>query len=110
MVSSRLAELSEVETPRLQGSAGQPAIQTAAQPIIDGLAEKSAVSPIITRGSLNEVLEHKLVYDAGTTTGGSGGPVFGPDGRVIGVNFAIVVGFAGSNFGVPVRYLRELLQ
>ncbi len=78
--------------------------------IIDGLAEQAAVSPIITRGSLNEVLEHKLVYDAETTSGGSGGPVFGPDGRVIGVNFAIVKGFAGSNFGVPVRFLRELLR
>lgn len=78
--------------------------------IIDGLAAEMAISPIITRGSLNEVLPHKLVYDAGTTSGGSGGPVFGPDGRVIGINFAIVKGFAGSNFGVPVRFLRELLR
>ncbi|MHC5062688.1 MAG: trypsin-like peptidase domain-containing protein [Planctomycetota bacterium] len=77
--------------------------------IIDGLALNGAVSPIITRGALNEVLEGKLVYDAGTTSGGSGGPVFGSEGRVIGVNFAILRGFAGSNFGVPVRYLREIM-
>ncbi len=77
--------------------------------IIDGLAQNRAVLPIITRGALNEVLVDKLVYDAGTTSGGSGGPVFGSEGLVIGVNFAIVRGFAGSNFGVPVRYLREIL-
>ncbi len=38
-----------------------------------------------------------------------GGPVFGADGSVIGVNFAITRDFDGSNFGIPVRFARELL-
>lgn len=76
--------------------------------IIAGLAARGAISPLITRGALNDVLAEKLVYDAVTTSGGSGGPVFGPDGTVIGVNFAVLSGFTGSNFGVPIRYVRDL--
>ncbi len=64
---------------------------------------------MITQGALNEVMERRLVYDAETTAGGSGGPVFGPDGTVIGVNFAVTRDFAGSNFGVPIHFARELL-
>jgi S1-C subfamily serine protease len=77
--------------------------------IIDGLATRGAVSPVITRGVLSEVRSTRLVYDAETTSGGSGGPVIGADGRVLGVNFAITVGFGGSNFGVPIRFAADLL-
>lgn len=73
------------------------------------LAERRAITPIVTQGALNEVLDHQLVYDASTTTGGSGGPVFGPGGNVIAVNFAILSQFGGTNFGVPIRFARELL-
>jgi serine protease Do len=50
------------------------------------------------------------VYDAATTSGGSGGPLFNRSGKVIGVNFAILKGFGGSNLAVPVRYANELLK
>jgi S1-C subfamily serine protease len=73
------------------------------------LAARRAITPVVTQGALGEVFEHQLVYDASTTTGGSGGPVFGPDGRVIAVNFAILSQFGGTNFGVPIRFARELL-
>ena len=73
-------------------------------------ADRGLISPIITQGALNEAREKRLVYDAGTTSGGSGGPVFGPNGKVIGVNFAITADFDGSNFGVPIRYVRDLLK
>lgn len=77
--------------------------------LIAELALRDAISPVITQGALNEVREKRLVYDAETTSGGSGGPVFGPDGTVIGVNFAITYDFDGSNFGVPIRFARTLL-
>ena len=35
------------------------------------------------QGALNEVTEKRLVYDAETTSGASGGPVFGPGGTMI---------------------------
>jgi S1-C subfamily serine protease len=77
--------------------------------IVAGLIAERAIAPSITQGALGAVLPTKLVYDAETTSGGSGGPVFGPDGTVIGVNFAVLQGFGGSNFGVPIRFARELL-
>jgi len=39
--------------------------------------------------------------DAQTTSGGSGGPVFNRKGKVIGINYAVVRDFGGSNFGIP---------
>lgn len=78
--------------------------------VLRGLAERGAVHPLATQGALNEVGVSKLVFDADTTSGGSGGPIFGPDGSVIGVAFAIVRDFGGSNLGVPIRYAKELLS
>ncbi len=85
------------------------AAATDTRSLIAELSERGAISPIITQGALNEVRERRLVYDAETTSGGSGGPVFGPDGTVIGVNFAVTRDFDGSNFGVPIHFARELL-
>ncbi|MBK8978339.1 MAG: trypsin-like peptidase domain-containing protein [Planctomycetes bacterium] len=78
--------------------------------IIAGLVARDAVTPVVTRGVLAEVHPTRLVYDAETTSGGSGGPVIGSSGDVLGVNFAITVGFGGSNFGVPIRFATELLR
>ena len=56
----------------------------------------------MTQGHLGVVSPDRLVYDAQTTHGGSGGPVFNTSGNVIGVNFAILSDFSGSNFAVPI--------
>jgi len=40
---------------------------------------------------------------------GSGGPVFNREGKVIGINHALIEGFGGSNFGVPARFAAPLL-
>jgi S1-C subfamily serine protease len=77
--------------------------------MIDALSGKGAITPVATQGALNEVTARQLIYDASTTSGGSGGPVFGTDGRVIGVNFAILAEFGGTNFGVPIGLVREIL-
>ncbi len=73
------------------------------------LAAKGQITPIITQGGISEEKEEMIVYDATTTHGGSGGPVFGGSGQVIAVNFAILPGFTGANFGVPIRFARDLL-
>jgi serine protease Do len=78
--------------------------------VIAGLARRNAITPVATQGALNEVLARQLVYDASTTSGGSGGPVFGVDGTVIGVNFGILRQFGGSNFGVPIGFGKDLLR
>jgi S1-C subfamily serine protease len=76
---------------------------------IDELAAAGQIAPLLTQGVVSEVRGDKLTYDAVTTHGGSGGPVFGRNGKVIAVNHAILQNYTGANFGVPVRFGAELL-
>jgi S1-C subfamily serine protease/DNA-binding response OmpR family regulator len=78
--------------------------------MVSQLAAQKLIRPTTTQGHIGDVLQDKIVYDAATTSGGSGGPLFNRDGKVIGVNFAILKGFGGSNLAVPVRYAKELLR
>jgi len=78
--------------------------------IVSQLAAQQFIRPTTTQGHIGDVLKDKIVYDAATTVGGSGGPLFNRDGKVIGVNFAILTDFGGSNLAVPVRYADELLK
>jgi S1-C subfamily serine protease len=78
--------------------------------IVSQLASQQLIRPTTTQGHIGDVLQDKIVYDAATTSGGSGGPLFNRSGKVIGVNFAILRGFGGSNLAVPVRYANELLK
>jgi S1-C subfamily serine protease len=77
--------------------------------IVSQLASQHLIRPTTTQGHIGDVLQDKIVYDAATTSGGSGGPLFNRSGKVIGVNFAILRDFGGSNLAVPVRYANELL-
>ncbi len=78
--------------------------------VIEELARRSLIRPITTQGHIGDVLPDKIVYDAQTTSGGSGGPLFSTEGKVIGINFAMVREFGGSNFAIPVRYGKPLLR
>jgi S1-C subfamily serine protease len=78
--------------------------------IVTQLALQHFVRPTTTQGHIGDVLKDKIVYDAATTSGGSGGPLFNRNGKVIGVNFAILNDFGGSNLAVPVRYADELVK
>ena len=78
--------------------------------MLSQLAAQHLIRPTITQGHIGDVLNDKIVYDAATTVGGSGGPLFNHDGKVIGVNAAILRDFGGSNLAIPVRYADELLK
>jgi S1-C subfamily serine protease len=78
--------------------------------IVSQLSAQQMIRPTTTQGHIGDVLKDKIVYDAATTSGGSGGPLFNRDGKVIGVNFAILNDFGGSNLAVPVRYADELVK
>jgi DNA-binding response OmpR family regulator len=78
--------------------------------IMEELAKRKLIRPLVTQGHVGDVLEDKIVYDAQTTSGGSGGPLLNREGGVIGVTFAVVKGFGGSNFGVPIRFASPLLK
>lgn len=74
------------------------------------LASLSLIRPSATFGHLGDVVDEKLIYDAVTAHGGSGGPVFNARGEVIGVNTAYLDGFSGSTLGVSVTALHALVE
>lgn len=74
------------------------------------LAARSLIRPSATNGHLGDVVGNKLIYDAVTAHGGSGGPVFDSHGRVIGVNAAYLDGFSGSTLGISVDALRPVIE
>lgn len=77
--------------------------------VLDELAKRNLIRPTITQGHIGDVLPDKIVFDAQTTSGGSGGPLFNREGKVIGVTYAVLQGFGGSNLGIPIKYSKPLL-
>ena len=73
------------------------------------LAALSLIRPSTTCGHLGDVVGDKLIYDAPTAHGGSGGPVFNSNAEVIGVNSAYIDGFSGGTLGFSVEALRPLI-
>jgi serine protease Do len=78
--------------------------------VMEELARRHLIKPVVTQGHIGDVLPDKIVYDAQTTSGGSGGPLFNDQGQVVGINFAMVRDFGGSNFAIPVRFGESLLK
>ena len=74
------------------------------------LAALSLIRPSATCGHLGDVVGDKLIYDAPTAHGASGGPVFNSQGEVIGVNAAYIDGFSGGTLGVSSQALRPLIE
>jgi serine protease Do len=78
--------------------------------VMEELARRDLIRPTTTQGHIGDVLSDKIVYDAQTAVGGSGGPLFNGEGKVIGINFAFLPEFGGSNFAIPVDYGKSLLK
>jgi S1-C subfamily serine protease len=74
------------------------------------LAALSLIRPSATCGHLGDVVGDKLIYDAPTAHGASGGPVFNARSEVIGVNAAYIDGFSGGTLGVSAEALKPLIQ
>jgi S1-C subfamily serine protease len=74
------------------------------------LAALSLIRPSATWGHLGDIVGDKLIYDAPTAHGGSGGPVLNAKGEVIGVNSAYMDGFSGGTLGISAECLKPLLK
>ncbi|MEP9411005.1 MAG: trypsin-like peptidase domain-containing protein [Candidatus Brocadia sp.] len=79
-------------------------------PLVQELSNWGLIRPLTTQGHLSDIMYNRIVYDAQTTAGGSGGPIFNNKGKVIGISYGIFPGFRGSNFGVPISYGLELIK
>jgi DNA-binding response OmpR family regulator len=100
--------LARLDEPTIKGIA--QAVGDNTEGLVQELARRKLIRPLVTQGHLGVVGPDRLVYDAQTTHGGSGSPVFNASGKVIGVNFAILSGFSGSSFAVPIARAAKMVE
>ena len=78
--------------------------------VTEALSREGLIRPSTTQGHIGDVTRTDIVFDAPTTEGGSGGPVFNKAGAVIAVEYAVLQKFGGNAFGVPIPFAVELLR
>jgi hypothetical protein len=81
---------------------------TSNERITEALSRRGLIRPSTTQGHIGDVTGTDIVFDAPTTHGGSGGPVFNKNRRVIAVEYAVLPEFTGNSYGIPARYVQEL--
>jgi S1-C subfamily serine protease len=77
--------------------------------VTEALSLQGLIRPSTTQGHIGDITLTDIVYDAPTTQGGSGGPVFNKHGQVIAVEYAVLPRFGGNSFGVPIAYALDLI-
>ncbi len=100
-----LARMKKSELNWIVGSGGATFEEVALK-----MARRGLIQPTATRGMCGRVNAGRVLYDAPTAVGGSGAPVIGQAGKVVAINTALMKGFPGTNFGVPVSRVLELLK
>jgi len=100
-----LALLDDSEARSVQAKYG-----SSLESLLDYLATRNRIQPLTTQGHITDLDIRRIVYDARTAEGGSGAPLFGQSGRVIGINFAVFTENTASNFAVPVHLAVTLLE
>ncbi|MDQ3087237.1 MAG: serine protease [Acidobacteriota bacterium] len=80
------------------------------QALINFLAQSQKIVPLTTQGAITDLDARRIVHDAKTAEGGSGAPLFGQTGKVIGVNFGVFTESNAANMAVPIRFALDLLK
>ena len=80
------------------------------QALINYLAQSLKIVPLTTQGAITDLDVRRIVHDAKTAEGGSGAPLFGQTGKVIGVNFGVFTESNAANMAIPIRFALELLK
>jgi S1-C subfamily serine protease len=80
------------------------------QNLINFLAQSKKILPLTTQGAITDLDDRRIVHDAKTAEGGSGAPLFGQSGKVIGVNFGVFTENTAANMAIPIRYAVDLLN
>jgi S1-C subfamily serine protease len=78
--------------------------------VTEALSRRGLIRPSTTQGHIADVTRSDIVFDAPTTQGGSGAPVFNRAGQVVAVEYAVLQRFGGNAFGVPIRHVHALLR
>jgi type II secretory pathway pseudopilin PulG len=80
------------------------------QALLGCLAQEKLITPLLTQGTVTDLAAKRIVHNAQTAEGGSGAPLFGQSGRVIGVNFGVFTENTSSNMAIPIKYVLPLLK
>jgi S1-C subfamily serine protease len=80
------------------------------QALINFLAQSRKIVPLTTQGAITDLDTRRIVHDAKTAEGGSGAPLFGQTGKVIGVNFGVFTESTAANMAVPISFAIDLLK
>ncbi len=80
------------------------------QVLVNYLAQSGKIAPLTTQGAITDLDKHRIVHDAKTAEGGSGAPLFGQTGKVIGVNFGVFTENNAANMAIPIGYVLTLLE
>ncbi len=80
------------------------------QALINFLAQSRKIVPLTTQGAITDLYPKRIVHDAKTAEGGSGAPLFGQTGKVIGVNFGVFTESTAANVALPIRLAIDLLK
>lgn len=80
------------------------------QSLLNYLAQNKKIVPLTTQGAITDLDTRRIVHDAKTAEGGSGAPLFGQSGKVIGVNFGVFTESNAANMAVPIKFAIELLK
>lgn len=80
------------------------------QALLNYLAQSRKIVPLTTIGAITDLDERRIVHDAKTAEGGSGAPLFGQSGKVIGVNFGVFTENTAANMATPIKYALDLLK
>lgn len=100
-----LALLPEREATGLMGQYGASLTN-----LLDQMAKRNLIRPLMTQGHITDLYKNRIVFDAKTTQGSSGTPMFGETGKVIGVSFAIMVDDTASSFAIRSQDAIEQLR
>lgn len=80
------------------------------QSLIAYLAQVKKITPLTTPGAITDLDPRRIVHDAKTAEGGSGAPLFGQSGKVIGVNFGVFTESTAANMAIPIKFAIEMLK
>ena len=78
--------------------------------LMEGMAQQRVVRPLATQGHIADAAPNRITYDAQTTGGGSGSPVFNDAGQIIAVHGATMSRFGAVSFGEPISRVLELFR
>jgi S1-C subfamily serine protease len=83
-------------------------------PLAEELARRSLIQPLVIGGTVADTTGTEIIHTAGTTGGGSGGPIIGHGQQVVGIHYAAVRSpIEGDPFqtqrGVRVEYAWKVL-